>query len=201
MEEDEEELGLAEDDQEEDIDEPPPSATAVEVPLDVESPSPRVIPPLARDSPDIDEDAPVEPEETEQPQSKSKKSKRKDNTPLPPEPPITKAEKKSKAQTMPDIVSLAREGSPDVDADVPTPTGGPTSDGPQTELSKREKRRLREAKKAREGTNQVCNVCKEQFKSKTKLFAHINNTGHALASASATDNETDRTKKGRKGKR
>jgi DnaJ family protein A protein 5 len=48
---------------------------------------------------------------------------------------------------------------------------------------------------------QVCNVCKEQFESKTKLFAHINDTGHALASASAKDNESDRTKKGRKGKR
>ncbi|KIM84393.1 hypothetical protein PILCRDRAFT_818754 [Piloderma croceum F 1598] len=196
MEEDEEELGLAED--EEDVDEPPPSATAAEVPSDVESPSPRVIPldlPLARD---IDEDATVEPEETEQPQSKSKKSKRKGNTPLPPEPP-TKAKKKSKARPIPDIASPAREDSPDVD--VPTPTGGTTSDAPQTELSKREKRRLREAKKAREGhvsTSQVCNVCKEQFESKTKLFAHINDTGHALASASA---ESDRTKKGRKGKR
>jgi hypothetical protein len=47
---------------------------------------------------------------------------------------------------------------------------------------------------------QICNVCKEQFGSKTKLFAHINDTGHALASGSIKDDEADRTK-GRKGKR
>jgi DnaJ family protein A protein 5 len=162
MEEDEEELGLAEDSPEEeevaeeDVDEPPPSAITAEVPSDVECSLPRVIPldpPLARN---IDEDATVEPED-EQPQFKSKKSKRKGNTPLPPEPP-TKAEKKSKARPILDIASPAREGCPDVDVDVSTPTGGTTSDAPQTELSKREKRRLREAKKAREGhvsTSQV----------------------------------------------
>lgn len=153
MEADEEELGLAEDGEEDDVDEPPPSATTAEV----ESPSPRVIPldpPLAGD---IDEDTTAaELEETEQPQSKNKKSKRKSNTPLAPELP-TKTEKKSKAR--PIIASPEREDSPDVD-DVPS---GTTSDTPQTELSKREKRRLREAKKAR--SNSTSQVSVHYYKS------------------------------------
>jgi DnaJ homolog subfamily A member 5 len=152
MEADEEELGLAEDGEEDDVDEPPPSATTAEV----ESPSPRVIPldpPLAGD---IDEDTTAaELEETEQPQSKNKKSKRKSNTPLAPELP-TKTEKKSKAR--PIIASPEREDSPDVD--VPS---GTTSDAPQTELSNREKRRLREAKKAR--SNSTSQVSVHYYKS------------------------------------
>ncbi|KAH8981603.1 DnaJ-domain-containing protein [Lactarius hatsudake] len=53
------------------------------------------------------------------------------------------------------------------------------------EMSKREKRRAREAaKKAREGEAKggcACNVCGEKFDSKTKMFEHINREGHALA--------------------
>jgi len=54
--------------------------------------------------------------------------------------------------------------------------------------TKREKRRAREAaKKAQEAENTVktdpetCNVCGEVFPSRTKLFAHIKDSGHALA--------------------
>ncbi|QRV90164.1 DnaJ domain protein [Ceratobasidium sp. AG-Ba] len=50
--------------------------------------------------------------------------------------------------------------------------------------SKREKRRAREAaKKAREAETpaQICNVCAESFESRSKLFAHIETSGHQLA--------------------
>jgi len=52
-------------------------------------------------------------------------------------------------------------------------------------LSKREKRRAREAaKNARESEAKsvsACNVCGEVFESRTKLFEHVNREGHALA--------------------
>jgi DnaJ family protein A protein 5 len=67
------------------------------------------------------------------------------------------------------------------------------------ELSKREKRKLREAKKAANVVKaehiMVCNVCKSPFESRTKLFTHIRETGHALAESE----EPVRGKKGRKG--
>ncbi|KAF8121833.1 DnaJ-domain-containing protein [Boletus edulis] len=71
------------------------------------------------------------------------------------------------------------------------------------ELSKREKRKLREARKAQaakaEGntTQQVCNVCKEPFDSRTKLFSHIRETGHAFADP---DDKTSHIRRSKKGK-
>ncbi|KAI9462149.1 hypothetical protein F5148DRAFT_982880 [Russula earlei] len=65
-------------------------------------------------------------------------------------------------------------------------------------LSKREKRRAREAaKKAREsevkgGIPSQCNVCGEAFDSRTKLFEHVNREGHALARP--RDGDTTRKK-------
>lgn len=60
-----------------------------------------------------------------------------------------------------------------------------TANSTKMELSKREKRRAREAaKKAREGESKsscACNVCGENFDSRTKLFEHVNREGHALA--------------------
>ncbi|KAI9451065.1 DnaJ-domain-containing protein [Lactarius psammicola] len=60
-----------------------------------------------------------------------------------------------------------------------------TASSTKGEMSKREKRRAREAaKKAREGEAKngcACNVCGEKFDSKTKMFEHINREGHALA--------------------
>ncbi|POY75054.1 hypothetical protein BMF94_2030 [Rhodotorula taiwanensis] len=54
------------------------------------------------------------------------------------------------------------------------------------ELSKKEKRRLKEAaKKAGPGDDFVCNVCSESFPSRSKLFQHIDVTGHALAESAA----------------
>ncbi|KAG2148999.1 DnaJ-domain-containing protein [Suillus bovinus] len=70
----------------------------------------------------------------------------------------------------------------------------------QSELSKREKRKLREAKKAANIVeakhSMVCNVCKSPFESRTRLFTHIRETGHALADSE----EPARGKRGRKGR-
>ncbi|KAF9448619.1 DnaJ-domain-containing protein [Macrolepiota fuliginosa MF-IS2] len=59
---------------------------------------------------------------------------------------------------------------------------------PEQELSKRDKRRVKQAKKTESTASKEaclpqirCNVCNENFESKTKLFSHINETGHALA--------------------
>ena len=75
------------------------------------------------------------------------------------------------------------------------------TNGSQTpELSKREKRRAREAAKKASGTStpaEICNVCQETFSSRTKLFSHIKETGHAAA-VQATEGSG---KSGRKGKR
>ncbi|KAG2118552.1 DnaJ-domain-containing protein [Suillus cothurnatus] len=91
------------------------------------------------------------------------------------------------------------------DAPAPSITPPESRDGFQgivsskPELSKREKRKLREAKKAANVVKaehiMVCNVCKSPFESRTKLFTHIRETGHALAESE----EPVRGKKGRKG--
>jgi len=74
--------------------------------------------------------------------------------------------------------------------------------GPEPELSKREKRRLREAQKAPQNVggdvHQRCNVCGQPFESKTKLFAHIKDTGHALACPDYEGKDRKRVAKGKK---
>ncbi|KAH8117735.1 DnaJ-domain-containing protein [Phellopilus nigrolimitatus] len=83
--------------------------------------------------------------------------------------------------------------------------GADSADEGKPELSKREKRRAREAaKKARQGeavtqipAQEVCNVCKEPFGSRTKLFSHIAETGHALAGAGAGSKKPAKGKKQR----
>ncbi|CAN8067281.1 unnamed protein product [Agarophyton chilense] len=47
-------------------------------------------------------------------------------------------------------------------------------------LSKKEKRKLREEKKKAAGAVHKCNVCAEEFPSRTKLMKHVNAKGHAL---------------------
>jgi DnaJ homolog subfamily A member 5 len=71
-----------------------------------------------------------------------------------------------------------------------------TTSEPSLEMSKREKRRAKQAERqGNSGVKQIrCNLCKEGFASKTKLFSHINETGHALAMANVG-------KEGKKGKR
>jgi DnaJ homolog subfamily A member 5 len=89
------------------------------------------------------------------------------------------------------------------------------------ELTKREKRRAKQAKKAAAAENNSenvsslsfgrpfgitkgeyqiqCNICQEVFSSRTKLFSHINSTGHALADSN--DDRQKGSKKGKAGKR
>ncbi|KAG8908328.1 hypothetical protein FRB99_007254 [Tulasnella sp. 403] len=89
----------------------------------------------------------------------------------------------------PAVTALQEDPHSEGVATTSTP-GAVGNDGasPAPELSKREKRRAREAAKKAKETEQssvqaeeVCNVCLEQFASRTKLFAHIKETGHALA--------------------
>ncbi|KAF8651003.1 hypothetical protein AX16_004989 [Volvariella volvacea WC 439] len=71
------------------------------------------------------------------------------------------------------------------------------------ELSKRDKRRARQAKKAEAIKTQSqllrCNVCQEPFESRTKLFTHIKEEGHASAEALIKDDT--RRPSAKKGKR
>ncbi|KAG5646097.1 hypothetical protein DXG03_004336 [Asterophora parasitica] len=90
--------------------------------------------------------------------------------------------------------------------DVDANAGGGVEIAPTepVELSKREKRRARQAKKAEGGdaatpdAQNQCNVCRQVFTSKTKLFAHIKETGHALA---VPGEELPKKGKVKKGKR
>ena len=94
---------------------------------------------------------------------------------------------------------------------MPTPaeTATPSESVTEPELSKRDKRRDREAKKkqqteqgdgpgtAEDGT-EACNVCGEQFPSRTKLFDHVKKEGHMLAPGQG---DGGKSKKGKKNKR
>ncbi|KZT02892.1 DnaJ-domain-containing protein [Laetiporus sulphureus 93-53] len=78
-----------------------------------------------------------------------------------------------------------------------TPEPGP----PQPQLSKREKRRAKEAAKQAPGeATAQCNVCNSEFESRTKLFAHVKSTGHALASP-ADGSQGQGGRKSKKGRR
>jgi len=83
--------------------------------------------------------------------------------------------------------------------DTQPPETGSASGG----LSKREKRKLREVRKAQaaeaeKSKAQVCNVCKEPFDSRTRLFNHIQETGHALAQPDDKPSQIRKTKKGKR---
>ncbi|GAA6006648.1 hypothetical protein JCM11491_003131 [Sporobolomyces phaffii] len=72
----------------------------------------------------------------------------------------------------------------------------------EAEMSKKDKRRAKEAAKkaqAMSGAQVSCNVCSEVFASRSKLFNHINDTGHALAEGAASVGPGSGKKK--KGKR
>jgi hypothetical protein len=130
-------------------DEPSRSPTPTDVPVCTNPPSPPDISVEITDfegpmniSDPREEDAATNIDKSGPPRRKTKKSKRKDKS-IPAEP-QTKTETRSKYR-MPDIASAMSEDSPDIGAIHDT-----APDGSQTEPSKREKRRLREAK-AREG--------------------------------------------------
>ncbi|KAF8905002.1 DnaJ domain-containing protein [Gymnopilus junonius] len=64
--------------------------------------------------------------------------------------------------------------------------------------SKREKRRQKQQTKLQDSNDHpsaTCNVCGNTFPSRTKLFAHITETGHALAVPNGDDVKVNRSKK------
>ncbi|GAA6001196.1 hypothetical protein JCM5350_001001, partial [Sporobolomyces pararoseus] len=74
----------------------------------------------------------------------------------------------------------------------------------EEEMSKKDKRRAREAakkeaaaKSSNGGSQVICNVCQESFPSRSKLFNHINDTGHALAEG-FSPSEGGKKKKGKR---
>lgn len=85
------------------------------------------------------------------------------------------------------------------------PAADHTVAGMPAELTKREKRRARQAKKAEAGempgNEHRCNVCRQVFGSKTKLFAHIKESGHALAVPVNDNGGRNDGRKGKRGKR
>ncbi|KAG9074342.1 hypothetical protein FRC06_010764 [Ceratobasidium sp. 370] len=89
------------------------------------------------------------------------------------------------------------------DGDKELDDGDQESDGPAATPSKREKRRAREAaKKAREAETpvQICNVCAEPFESRSKLFAHIEASGHQLAAPQRDEGPRNGRSGAKKGK-
>ncbi|KAJ7573863.1 DnaJ domain-containing protein [Mycena floridula] len=128
------------------------------------SPRPSVVEPVAKEvaTPPI-----AEQEDDEvTPKSKGRKSKPVAKDPL------TKTEK------------LARTLDLDHDDADPASDAGLEQQPGEPEMTKREKRRIRQAKKAdaEKLTSEFrCNICSETFESKTKLFAHVNDKGHASA--------------------
>ncbi|KAK7454544.1 hypothetical protein VKT23_011298 [Stygiomarasmius scandens] len=69
---------------------------------------------------------------------------------------------------------------------------------PPEQLSKREIRRAKQAKKMESQASETtfcCNVCKAEFPSKTKLFAHIKEEDHTLADDYASNSSANRGKK------
>ncbi|KIY53073.1 DnaJ-domain-containing protein [Fistulina hepatica ATCC 64428] len=79
-----------------------------------------------------------------------------------------------------------------------------TEEEPAAPLTKREIRRAKQAMKAEAAevasSTFRCNVCHELFASKTKLFSHINATGHALADGHAPSSKAT-SKQGNKSRR
>ncbi|GAA5902215.1 Jjj1p [Sporobolomyces salmoneus] len=70
----------------------------------------------------------------------------------------------------------------------------------EEEMSKKDKRRAREAAKKEAASKGVgsevsCNVCQEVFASRSKLFAHINDTGHALAEGAVSGGKKKKGKR------
>ncbi|KAF8602830.1 DnaJ-domain-containing protein [Ceratobasidium sp. AG-I] len=123
--------------------------------------------------------------------------------PLPDQPPETPSAE-DLTKPMQDL-NLDTPNEPDDNEGDNTPNaeeaGTPKDDS--SAPSKRDKRRAREAaKKARdaEPVQQVCNVCAETFDSRSKLFTHIEVSGHQLATPDK--GESSQSKKGgaKKGK-
>ncbi|KAH9838779.1 uncharacterized protein C8Q71DRAFT_752827 [Rhodofomes roseus] len=138
-------------------------------------------------------------------QSTSKR-KTKAKPPRAPSPEVlTKSQLKAKALSEQASVASSTVDALDPAAEVDdVPQESATTPTPQ--LSKRDKRRAREAAKATRAdaagaaVNERCNVCKSEFDSRTKLFAHIKTTGHAAATV-VDEGRSGGAKKGKKGKK
>ncbi|EJD49004.1 DnaJ-domain-containing protein [Auricularia subglabra TFB-10046 SS5] len=97
-----------------------------------------------------------------------------------------------------DEVALPRKPpAPALDDPEDTPAAKSSSATP-TQISKKEKRRAKEvAKKAKAAVDaQTCHVCSETFESRTRLFEHINQTGHAAAEPVAQAPAAQQSKQG-----
>ncbi|KAG5731586.1 DnaJ like protein subfamily C member, partial [Termitomyces sp. T112] len=74
-----------------------------------------------------------------------------------------------------------------------------------TEPSKRDQRRARQAKKAEAGEGRhsqiQCNVCQQRFPSRTKLFSHVKESGHALATPGTPDDDDETQSRGKKSRK
>ncbi|CAE7082403.1 unnamed protein product [Rhizoctonia solani] len=133
---------------------------------------------------------------------KSKKKKKKARATVQPEPTVPVVDVDEIIKSVEDMKVEADQADEEAD-------DGEDNEGDKPGPTKREKRRAKEAaKKAREAeaasAPQVCNVCSESFDSRTKLFAHIEATGHQLATpgkSPSTQNKKNGAKKGKsKGK-
>ncbi|KAJ1819805.1 hypothetical protein LPJ56_003271, partial [Coemansia sp. RSA 2599] len=60
------------------------------------------------------------------------------------------------------------------------------ADSAASRVSKKELRRERQKKKSQAARGLQCNVCGLGFDTRNQLFKHIDESGHALASASAS---------------
>ncbi|KAK7686133.1 hypothetical protein QCA50_010945 [Cerrena zonata] len=173
----------------------------------------------------VEEDAGEEEETLPSRSRRKKKAKQKSRAPSPSPPSRTERRGKNRRQDL-DIgvsgeeVGVNQHQPPAPEPDDAQAQAGPSStavdeldDGARSstpaERSKREKRRAKEAAKKLQGgatpVKLVCNVCSEEFESKTKMFTHISEYGHALASpgtksAASAGTSGGGKKKGKKGK-
>eukprot|EP00178_Gracilaria_changii_P011333 TRINITY_DN322_c0_g1_i1.p1 TRINITY_DN322_c0_g1~~TRINITY_DN322_c0_g1_i1.p1 ORF type:complete len:519 (+),score=138.01 TRINITY_DN322_c0_g1_i1:156-1712(+) len=101
----------------------------------------------------------------------------------------SKKKKKRRARMQSTSLLEEEEGGMDDDHDVKDEPNGPKEKEDEAEekteqkeriLSKKEKRKLREEKKKATTAVHKCNVCAEEFSSRTKLMKHVNAEGHAL---------------------
>ncbi|KAK0495324.1 DnaJ domain-containing protein [Armillaria luteobubalina] len=179
----------------------------VELGLDAPEPDSSPEPPrsqsLTPDIPTIDEDPTTvasasDGELDEQQLNIGKRKKQKNKTKGPPSEPLTKTEKIGRRiidPSIPELQEQPRDQAQTVSSDEPRPSGE------AVEMTKREKRRARQSKKAEAQKNAEsqfkCNACPNVFTSKTQLFNHIRDMpDHARA-----DDTPNRGNKGRSGKR
>ncbi|TFK86714.1 DnaJ-domain-containing protein [Polyporus arcularius HHB13444] len=204
MEQENEELGLADEDEGEgagseeegepengDAEEEPPESSEEEeiVAVPVEEPEEEVdrAPPAAAEEPSVEPDKEEQDEDGEdlRPASKARRKKGKSKPVRPPSPEVLS---RTARRTRKRGGDPALHDDDIVDSGATTPNPEPVEEaGPG--LSKKEKRRAKEAAKkaaaaqAPQSDKVACNVCETQFASKTQLFAHLREEpSHALAS-------------------